>query len=762
MILSNSILTVLFGLLALGLLLFVLVLLRQVKKQGSRLHLDPLTGALNSTGFTSAAEKNLTEPACQYALVAMQLRNYSQILETFGPDNTNRVLQHLYKSLKGCLSNTEPAGRVFGGTFFFLLKNRQEEAIRVRLERIVHSANLFNRGNPIPYTLDLTFGICIPGTPAQPLSQMQENALLLARCREDSPFRFYQADPDDQAELNWELIRKVDSSLRNGDFIVYLQPKVRMADTRVVGAEALIRWRHPKKGLLTPEMFVPLLEEYRQVTTLDLYLFEQVCRNLASWKNQGWKPCPISMNLSAETLLTRNRVPELENICRKYQVDPKWIELELDESFLRAQPQKLTDLVKQLHERGFRCSLDNFGKTIIPMHMLRQLDVDAVKLDRSFFAGENNSRRNRFLVGSILKFTSQMQIAAVAEGIDNPSQAQYLLQAGCDYAQGVYYRKPMSVEEFCSTVYDQGDLCYLEENNERTLARQSSGSKIVMFSLTMGENLLVLSEPFSPVLEGKLKLTNALDLFRYSSIIHENDRTDFFHLLERCCKEDGWVENTLRFYTAEGRYEWMEVHLHKEHGLVDKDIVISGTLVNKAGWSSEVNRWKDKANRDALTGLYNKEHFELSANAILEKPNAAGAIIFVDIDDFKKVNDTLGHSVGDDVIRCVAKRIFGVFRHTDIVARYGGDEFVVFVNGIAKEDLVKRLKQLRDGFQFPYRNETVEYPVSGSIGAALFPEAGTHYREILDHADYALYTAKRQGKNQFVLYQPGMDAADAQ
>ena len=134
----------------------------------------------------------------------------------------------------------------------------------------------------------------------------------------------------------------------------------------------------------------------------------------------------------------------------------------------------------------------------------------------------------------------------------------------------------------------------------------------------------------------------------------------------------------------------------------------------------------------------------------------------MDIDDFKKVNDTLGHSVGDDVIRCVAKRIFGVFRHTDIVARYGGDEFVVFVNGIAKEDLVKRLKQLRDGFQFPYRNETVEYPVSGSIGAALFPEAGTHYREILDHADYALYTAKRQGKNQFVLYQPGMDAADAQ
>ena len=213
------------------------------------------------------------------------------------------------------------------------------------------------------------------------------------------------------------------------------------------------------------------------------------------------------------------------------------------------------------------------------------------------------------------------------------------------------------------------------------------------------------------------------------------------------------MENTLRFFTANGRYEWLEVHMHKERGLIEKDIVISGTLVNMA----EVDRWKDKANRDGLTGLYNKAHFEQSATALLERENLhSAAIIFVDIDDFKKVNDTLGHLVGDDVIRCVAKRIFGVFRHTDIVARYGGDEFVIFVDGIGREDLKKRLQQLCDGFRFPYRNDTIEYPVSGSIGAAMFPEGGTRYRELLDHADLALYTAKHRGKNQFVLYEPGM------
>lgn len=759
---SASLPTLLYLLIA-GLLLVILILFLRIRKQEIYTHSDSITGALNDIGFSAAAEKALSARNSQYVLVAMDLQNYAQILQTFGPEDCNRVLRHLCRVLKGNLSNAEPMGRMYGGMFCFLLKNRQEEAIRVRLARILDNANEFNRNARIPYTLDLVFGISIPGSQSEPLSQMQESAILLAHTKGGTAYRFRTAELDDQPGLKWELIRQIEGSLKNGDFIISLQPKIRLADSRIVGAEAMIRWRHPKKGLLTPEMFIPLLEEYHQTAVLDLYLFEQVCRKLADWTAAGWKPCPISLNLSPETLLAEGRIRDLEGLCNTYGISPEWIEIEMDERFLGEEPQQLTDLIRQLHNGGFRCSLDNFGKTALPLHILRQmeLNVDTIKLDRSFFAGENNSRRNRFLVGSILKFATQAQITTLAEGIDNASQVQYLQQAGCDQAQGVYYLRPMSVEEFQNTVYDKGDLRYLTENGERGAVRQTSGSKIIMFSLTLGEDQLVLSEAFSPLLEGKVNISNALDLFRYSGVIHENDRTDFFHLLDRCCKEDGWVENTLRFFTANGRYEWMEVHLHREHGLVDKDIVISGTLVNKAGWSSEVNRWKDKANRDALTGLYNKEHFELSATAILEQDTlVSGAIIFVDIDDFKKVNDTLGHLVGDDVIRCVAKRIFGVFRHTDIVARYGGDEFVVFVNGIARADLIKRLQQLRDGFQFPYRNDSIEYPVSGSIGAAMYPEAGTRYRELLDHADYALYCAKRRGKNQFVLYQPGMEETD--
>jgi len=165
--------------------------------------------------------------------------------------------------------------------------------------------------------------------------------------------------------------------------------------------------------------------------------------------------------------------------------------------------------------------------------------------------------------------------------------------------------------------------------------------------------------------------------------------------------------------------------------------------------------------RDTLTGLYNREYFELAVSSFMKKDvMSSAAIVFVDIDDFKNVNDTLGHTVGDDVICWFAKRVLGTFRHTDVVARYGGDEFVVFVNGIGKEDLSKRLQQLCDGFRFPYRNGDLEYPVAGSIGAAMFPEDGRSYLELLSNADSALYEAKRQGKNRFVLYRPGLEASD--
>ena len=749
-----------------------IIILVCIGRQRQTKHLtvsDPVTGALNMTGFRLAAEKSFRSHTVRYSLVVMELRNAYQIYETFGSVSSQKVQEHLYTVLKSNLGSAEPIARINNDTFVFLLKNHQEDEIRARLKLIYEQANRFNQQRVDPYRLNLCFGIHVRYDTAEPLEDLIKKAAHLLKAPGSEPrYRFYENPARDPQSRRLELLGQVDRSMKNGDFIVYLQPLVRLGDRRIAGAEALVRWRHPQRGLLAPATFVPLLQEYRKIYQLDLYLFEAICQMLAGWKEKGWELCPISVNLSRETLDVDRFLDSYARLCQAYGVSPELIEFELAESYLLENSQKISALIDEIRSHGFRCSLDNFGKSFIPLDLLRELDVDAIKLDRSFFYGENNNRRNRFIIEAILKMAAQMHIRTVAEGIDNDSQVQYLQQAACDMIQGFHYFRPMSVEEFETTAYQDGILRYVEPEGSRSAAatqhpaaRQTSSS-IIMFSYLPDEDRVIFSDSFSPILENQLIFSNALALFRGSNLIHENDREDFFHLLERCQKEDGWVKNAIRFYASEGRYEWLEVHLYAEQTAPRGSTHISGTLVNMAGWTNEVNRWKEKANRDALTGLFNREYFEQFSRSTLEKDTLiSAAIVFIDIDDFKHVNDTLGHMFGDDILCCVAKRVLGVFRHTDIVARYGGDEFVVFVNGIARAELEKRLTQLCDVFRFPYRNDTVTYQISGSIGAAMFPDDGENYQDLLDHADCAVYAAKERGKDQFAMYEPYMEGSSS-
>ncbi|MBQ8144097.1 MAG: EAL domain-containing protein, partial [Butyricicoccus sp.] len=699
-----------------------------------------------------------------YAVVAMDVRNFHQIYQTFGRASGEQLLTYLHNILLSDLSPVEPVGRITRDTFCFLLKNRQEEEIRSRLQQIYDRANRFNQQRQDPYRLDLCFGIYLPQDNLETLPAMQEKAMqLLEHPGNDLRYRFSEDAVREPHSHKKELMAQLERSLQNRDFIVYLQPKIQLRDSRVVGAEALVRWQHPQRGLLSSEMFVPLLQEHHMIHRLDLLVFETVCQTLSRWMQQGWSPCPISVNLSRESLDVDNLLEPFARLCQTYGINPELIEFELAEVILLESPNRIRAVINELHAYGFQCSLDDFGKNMIPLILLRELDVDSIKLDRSFFYGENNNRRNRYIIEAILKLAALLQIRTVAKGIDNASQVLYLRQAACDMIQGFYYFHPMAIEEFEASVYQDGVLRTIESEGARMHQQnhpepRQTSSSIVMFSYLPTEDRVTFSAGFSPVLEDQLSFENASAFFRSSDLIHENDRKDFFHLLSRSHKEDGWVRHVLRFYVAEGRYEWLEVHLHEEASSPTGSPVISGTLINMIDLKNEVDRWKEKANRDALTGLYNREYFEHCVRSYLEKDTVTtAALVFIDIDDFKNVNDSLGHLFGDDVLCCVAKRVLGVFRHTDIVARYGGDEFVVFVNGIGREDLQKRLIQLCGLFRFPYRNESVTYRIAGSVGASMFPDDGHSYQELLDRADCALYAAKKRGKDQFVLYDPELE-----
>lgn len=757
--------TIIFIVFALCLLLFaaVCVLAQKLKKSKRGALTDKVTGGLNYSGILSEIKSISEKERLKYAAVTMKLMNYEQMISTFGNEDSEKALAYVEKTVKANLGAFEPFGRTYGGTFFMFIKNRSESDISTRLGWFSEKVNAFNAGKESPYVLDLKFGVYLSEAekePCESLIEKSENAFGDTEKSDSSVF--FCRDGGEIAAKKWEYVNYMDKSFEDGDFVVYFQPKVSLTDGRINGAEAILHWRHPKDGLLCPASFVPVFEEYRLSEKLDRFLFEFVCRKISEWTLEGLMPCPVSMNITYGTLCSRGIIRDFSELCQKYGVEPKLIEIELDEKTVLKNPETVCKLVEKIHSAGFRCAFDGFGKDALPLDLIRVQGADSVKLDKDFFSIEHNDRRNRFLAEGIFKYASQMQIASSADGIENKSQVRFLQQAGCDSAQGFFFFSPMSAEEFRNTAYTGKELAFVD--NEKVSSGRGGpddSEGVIMFSYSTADNAAVFSDCFSPALGGEINHQNAYALFEKSALVHENDRKDFLRMLARCRENGGKEEGTVRFCTGEGRYEWLEAHLHRVSVQPGGNATIAGTLVNKDLWKKEVKRWQEKAHRDPLTGLYNREYFEQTVGDWLEnKKITQGAMVYIDVNDFKTINDTLGHTVGDDVLCYVSKRFLSEFRHSDVVARYGGDEFVVFVNGISREDIEKRLLHLCSCFKYPYRNGNIERQLALSIGVALVPDDGFDYQHLIESADCAMYSVKYGEVSRFAFFKEGMDMAD--
>ena len=737
---------------------------RRVSKIRNSASTDSITGGLNFFGLSEAVKKIFPDQTLIYSVITVELCNWTKILQTFGNAEAEKVLCHVEKCMRGVLGKSEPSAKTGNNTFCIVMKNRLESDIMARLERISESANLFNKTGVNTFNLEFRFGIYIPNDKNEPFSAMMEkSAVPLGLSENAETFSFFEDLAKASAEKKWSLVNQAEISLNGCDFTVSYQPKIALSDKRIIGAEAFVNWHHPKMGLLYPSMFLPDLEEYHFTQKLDVFVFRNICLRQNEWAIAGLAPCPISMNLSLDTVKKPDFAKEFAETCRMIGSDPKYIEFELGEKIISEPAEFVHKVIDSIHSAGFRCSFDNFGKTSVSPEILHELNVDSIKLYPGFFSVENNDRSNRFIVEAIIKFASQMRITSVAEGIENLSQMRYLQQTGCDAAQGFCFFKPLSAEEFKNKAFREGELAYARAEHFEDTSSENSESEIfsgniAMFTYSVEDDTVSFSDCFSPALHGQKNFNGAHSLFSVSELIHENDKKDFFHMLERCCNKDDWTENSLRFCLGENRYEWLDVYVHRAAYQPGVNTVISGTLVNKAVWKKEVEHWQEKAHRDPLTGLYNREFFEHEISTRLENGEvSSAAMVFIDVNDFKAINDTLGHSVGDDVLCFVAKRLLGEFRHTDIVARYAGDEFVVFVNGINREYIEKRLSHLCDILRYPYRNGSIERMINLSMGVTITPDDGTDYLTLLKGADCAMYFAKESETSRFVFFKPEME-----
>ena len=281
--------------------------------------------------------------------------------------------------------------------------------------------------------------------------------------------------------------------------------------------------------------------------------------------------------------------------------------------------------------------------------------------------------------------------------------------------------------------------------------------KSIPFQYHVKDDKIVFSEAIKSQIGMKMYYESFKQWLQKSNIVFQGDRNILNNIYKQCILDNISIKAQLRLLTINGSYEWFEIHCNP---LWDEEkkkcLKIAGTLVNINAlrqMQSEATTWRERARRDPLTGLYNRTIFREKVLALLEEEHK-GALIFIDVDYFKKVNDTLGHAVGDDVLLTVAKRLRHFFRESeDVIARYGGDEFIVFLKDISSQkDLKKKLERLLEVFREKYQRGETSWNITGSVGAALYPEDASDYQMLLEKADTALYVSKNKGRDRYTLY----------
>lgn len=414
---------------------------------------DPLTGGVNNAAFQAryrACARDMKPPAC--AVVLFNIKGFKLINENFGIEAGNGTIRYVYYVLESCLGEGEFMGRSESDHFFLCLRETDREAIKKRIQEMEKAVNAQSTITEIPYSLNFLQGVYVVDDPSLEITLIQDRARAACqsrRLKSETGCAFYRAELTRQMQMEQELDTLFEESLKRGDFHVYLQPKVNLEDEIMGGAEALVRWIHPVRGNISPADFIPILEKNGKICSLDLYVFEEICRLQQRYLREGRRMVPISVNLSRKHFKNLNFLQEFSEIAAEHQIRPGMVEFELTESTFLDEQQitVVKNGILKMHERGFLCSLDDFGSGYSSLGLLRAFNVDTIKLDKRFFEDMENEK-SRNVIACLIDLADRLKVQTVAEGIETEEQLEYLKEFGCGMVQGYIYSRPLPIPEF--------------------------------------------------------------------------------------------------------------------------------------------------------------------------------------------------------------------------------------------------------------------------------------------------------------------------
>lgn len=426
--------------------------------------IDAATGLLSKEAFFDEAAAYLRHSGARdVSIVCFDVDHFKLFNDLHGLDCGDELLRYLGRALALRFSPDEaqPLARLAADTFALCATGIRPECV----ERI-----LVDISSECPNGIDaiVRAGVYRIEDPASPVSIMCDRAVIALRTVKGSYFdrvALYDPGMREALVLEREVVAGIESALREDRIELFLQPKCNIRTGKIVGAEALARWRHPERGIVAPGEFIPLIERNGLVCSLDLRVWEKTAAWIRGLIDEGVQPVPVSVNVSRADIYLVDVAAELHALVERYGIDPSLIEVEITESAYSERPDRIVAAFDALAERGFTVLMDDFGSGYSSLNMLKDINVDVLKIDMRFL--DRDDRRSKDIMESVIRMARWLDLPVIAEGVETREQVNFLLDVGCSYAQGYYYARPMEAAAFEALLTDgskvQHEQCALQD-----------------------------------------------------------------------------------------------------------------------------------------------------------------------------------------------------------------------------------------------------------------------------------------------------------
>jgi diguanylate cyclase (GGDEF)-like protein/PAS domain S-box-containing protein len=415
---------------------------------------DPLTGLPNRDIFSDRVERQILQcnrAGGSVALLMMGLDRFTMVNDALGHAAGDRLLTELANRLRHCIRETDTIVRRDGDKFAMVMTIADMDDSVIVAEKVLASVRQ-------PFAIDgqdvvVTFSIGIALYPqdagdAPGLVKQAENALHHAKVSGRNQYQFFSKDMNRKAKMRLDLESRMRRALTNQEFTVFYQPKVSNQDDRLVGAEALVRWIDPDKGMISPGEFIPVAEETGLIEQIGSWVLRRSCQQTKGWQDMGLTPVKVSVNVSARQFRSPAFIDIVTGILDETRLDPKWLELEITESMLMNDVEQAVRKMTAIRDLGAGLSIDDFGTGYSSLSYLGRFPITTLKIDRAFIADVDTNPKTAEIARAIIGLSRGLNLEVVAEGCEIVEHVAFLRDHGCSTVQGYFYSKPVPADQF--------------------------------------------------------------------------------------------------------------------------------------------------------------------------------------------------------------------------------------------------------------------------------------------------------------------------